>query len=89
MIPYDFDLEHFFRPTLRFFTIPRFVRTDRQTDRQGQSNSPPFALQAGKGWTKTIHQKEITSGLVDNVRVLYKFAKFQLAIFRGSAPAYT
>jgi hypothetical protein len=60
MIPYNFDLEHFFRPTLRFFTIPRFVRTDRQTDRrtdrqtdrQGHSNSPPFALQAGKGWTK-------------------------------------
>jgi hypothetical protein len=25
---------------------------DRQTDRQGHSNSPPFALQAGKGWTK-------------------------------------
>jgi hypothetical protein len=28
MIPCNFDLEHFFRPTLRFFTISRFVRTD-------------------------------------------------------------
>jgi hypothetical protein len=29
-------------------------QTDRQTDRQGHSISPPFALQAGKGWTKSI-----------------------------------
>jgi hypothetical protein len=35
---------------------------------------------------KTIHQKEIKIGMVDKVYEFYKCAKFQLAIFRGSAP---
>jgi hypothetical protein len=59
-IPYNFDLEHFFRPTLRFFTIPRFVRTDRQTDRVIAIAHPLHCKQA-KGGQKV----SISSGLKD------------------------
>jgi hypothetical protein len=59
-IPYNFDLEQFFRPTLRFFTIPRFVRTDRQTD--GQTDrviaiAHPLHCKQAKGGQKRNIQK--------------------------------
>jgi hypothetical protein len=38
---------------------------------------------------KTIHEKKIKIGTVHNVYKFKKCAKFQLAIFWGSAPAYT
>jgi hypothetical protein len=38
---------------------------------------------------KTIHQKEIKIGTVDYVHGFNECAKFQLAVFRGSALAYT
>jgi hypothetical protein len=52
MIPYNSDPEHFFLQTLRFFSVRKQALVPK--DRQGHSNSPAFALQAGKRWTKNL-----------------------------------
>jgi hypothetical protein len=68
------------------------ITCQRGSARQCRKNHIPFKDKSSfltPASPKTIDQKEIKIGMVHYVREFYKCTKFQLVIFRGSAPAYT
>jgi hypothetical protein len=81
-----------FGPPKNYPVAPPMITCQRGSARQCCKSHLPFKGKSSfltPASPKTIQQKEIKIGMVDYVHEFNKCAKFQLAISRGSAPAYT